>query len=293
MTDSFRSKHAGRPGSLMALRVDYPLTSSAFEALSESDQRAVRRSEIQKFTSGLRIGEKASWNASTVDELHPFPSHSPQRTLSEFQGVKLEYNYRASALPTVNKQSVFVRKPNKMQMDASLFLSKSEKQRLVSVCPGTTASLSRHELQNHIGTELEAGWNCSTQQPDERASVFKLPTYERRVEKNKLKKILDPETHRTLIDRFEGKIEAARDEKLASRSEFLARSKAPLSKDGTTTMQWSEGGTIVAHDAPRVFKMSNRSEWFDKNPVELPPPSVDPQASSQVMSPERGESPTA
>lgn len=289
MSESFRSKHAGRPGSLMALRVDYPLTSSAFESLDAGDSRTIRRSEIKKFTSGLRIGEKADWNASIVDELHPFPSHSPQRTLSEFQGVKLEYNFRASALPMVNKQSIFVRKPNKMQMDASLFLTKSEKERLVPQCPGTTASLSRHELQNHTGTDLERAWNCSIQLPDERASVFKLPSYELRHEKNKKKKILDPERHTTLRQRFEANVESIRESKLSSRSEFLARSKAPLSSDGTTSMQWSEGGTIVVAGAPKVFKMSNRSEWMDKVPIELPP-STEPLASTQVPA-ERGDSP--
>lgn len=271
MADSFRSKHAGRPGSLLAIRVDYPLTTSAFEALPATDAKSQRRAEVKKFTSGLRIGEKAAWNATTIDEAHPFPSHSPQRTLSEFQAVKMEYNYRANALPQVNKETIFVRKPNKMQIDESLFLSKKERERVVSRCPGTNATLSRYEMQNAEGRSLESGWNTSILPPDDRTCPFKLPTYESFTETNKAKNLLEPTRYKTPQQRHNEVIGTMREAKLSARLPFGVSSASVLSTAQSTNLQLSAGGTFVASGAPAVFKMSNRNEWWDKCPVATPP----------------------
>eukprot|EP00331_Platyophrya_macrostoma_P011847 CAMPEP_0176409260 /NCGR_PEP_ID=MMETSP0127-20121128/2402_1 /TAXON_ID=938130 /ORGANISM="Platyophrya macrostoma, Strain WH" /LENGTH=289 /DNA_ID=CAMNT_0017788625 /DNA_START=62 /DNA_END=927 /DNA_ORIENTATION=- len=265
MADTFRSKHAGKPGSLMAIRVDYP---------PPGDPRSGRRSEIRKYKSGLRIGEKPEWNATTIDEMHQFPSHSPQRVLSEFQGVKMEYNYRANALPSINHDTIFVRKPNKMQIDASLFLSKAEKSRVVATCPGTNAGLSRREIENVEGRDSEQSWNGSTQLTPDRNSVYRLPVHPSLLDTNKKKNLVNLDTYVAPMDQHVAKAASQREAKLSQRRPF-AFSSDRLSSARESDLQLSTGGTFVCRGAPQVFKMSNRRDWWDKNPVPTPTISTD------------------
>lgn len=281
MSDSFKSKHAGKPGSLLAIRVDYPLSTTAFDE-PHAEPVKTRHDEVRKFATGLRIGDQPYWNASTVDEQHPFPSRPPIRSLSEFQGIKMNYNYRAAVLPTINKETVFVRKPNKMQIDESLFLSKKEKEKLVKQCPGTAATLSRQEIQNlSHDVQMENGWNTSTALPSERASVFKPTPCPQRAELNKSKSILNQDTYRSPEVQYHEKSEERRTMKLTAR-ETLGGTGQSAQLRGTGFTR-SAGGTTVHVDAPAVFKMSNVSEWWDKNPIALPQEQVQSLSSTTRM----------
>ena len=249
MAEGFKSKYAGKPGSLKAIRVDYPLGSAAFEPLPRNHFKSKRHTEVKKFASGLRIGEKADWNSATFDELHPFPQRPNLHSLCEFQGTRLEYNYRALELPQVNKSTVFVRKPNKMQIDQSLFLTSREKAMLVKRCPGTAASLSRAEMQNTVGRAQELSWNVSVQLDDARGSIFKKREYKQYLEANRKKHILNDDAYVTPEQRLALQQAVAREEKLRLRE----TASAP---------QASSAATI-----PLVFKMSNIQEWWQRNPT--------------------------
>jgi hypothetical protein len=260
---SFRSKHAGKPGSLVAIRVDYPLSSNAFEPLTQGSWLQKRNEEVNKFIRGPRIGDKTDWNSSTATPgMGPLPIRQNMRQNSEFQAVKMNYNYRAAVLPTVNHDTTFVPKPNKMQVDRSLFLSPSEKKNLVKTCPGTSAALSRAEIGNGPvpGVELESGWNVSTALEEKRANIFKKVDYESHVESNKRKTILNPATYITPVDRVASISATNRSLKLTQRGGSVS---APVSGLAGLT------GTVNPA-APAVFKMSNMAQWWSLNPVNLP-----------------------
>jgi hypothetical protein len=265
---SFRSKHAGKPGSLIAIRVDYPLSSNAFEPLAPGSEHKRRHEEIDKFIRGPRIGDKTDWNASAIGPMSQFPHRPLMRQNHEFMGVKMEYNYRAATLPTMNHDTTFVPRPNKMQVDRSLFLSPAEKQKLVKRCPGTAASLSRAPIGNGPvpGVELESKWNVSTQLDEDRANIFKTVKYASLVDKNKTKGILNGETYVTPVERVATLNSSMRSLKLSQRGGSLGLSalRSADANDGA--------------GSPAVYKMSNMSEWWNKCPIDLPAVMTDESA---------------
>ena len=133
-------KHAGMPGSIVAIRVDYARRGTAFEPLDADVGPGQVKRQVNRWKLGHRLGDKPEWETTTVvpGERKGFPTRAPMRQLSEYQGVKLEYNFRAAELPSINKQTQFVPKPNKLQVDRSIFLTPKEKARLVATCPGTS-----------------------------------------------------------------------------------------------------------------------------------------------------------
>lgn len=261
---SFRSKHAGKPGSLIAIRVDYPLSSNAFDPLAKGTALKKQHDEIDKFIRGPRIGDKSDWNGSTIDPMVVFPDRPLMRQNMEYQAVKLEYNYRAAQLPTTNHDTTFVPRPNKMQVDRSLFLSSSEKKRLVKECPGTAASFSRAPIGNGNvpGVELESKWNVSTHLEEDRANIFKNVKFQSLVEKNKTKSILNPDTYITPIERIEAMNESMRSLKLSKRG-----GDASAAPTGLSVLRSATAGATAG---PTVFKMSNITEWWNRCPVDLP-----------------------
>ena len=163
---TFRSKYAGLPGSLVAIRVDYGRNTSAFDQPAPDSDIAKLKRSVRHWKQGQRLGDKADWNGSTRDnERMRFPCRPPMHTLSEFQAVHLEYNYRAQTLPSINHSTLFVPKPSKMQIDKSIFLSPTEKEKLVPRCPATFEKLAMFPMDNREmpTAAREKGWNTSTE----------------------------------------------------------------------------------------------------------------------------------
>jgi len=179
----------------MAIRVDFDLYGSAFDHHSNNTKLGKVRNTVHHWKQGHRLGEKAEWNTSTADEAAKFPDRAPMRTLSEYQAVKLNYNYRASVLPTINKETVFVPKPSKMQMDKSRFLTEKETSRVVKTCPATTTALSLTEMKttnSPVDLSRERDWNCSTELDINRRNIFVFREYEDVRALNKTKENLLP-----------------------------------------------------------------------------------------------------
>ena len=280
---SFRSKHAGKPGSLVAIRVDYPLSSNAFDPLAKGSELKQRHEQIDKFIRGPRIGDKADWNASSIGPMTLFPDRAIMRQNSEFQGVKLAYNYRAATLPTTNHDTTFVPKPNKMQVDRSLFLSPKEKSKLVDTCPGTAASLSRAEIGHGPvpGADRETSWNVSTQLDEERANIFKEVKYASLTGKNKSKSILNQDTYIAPHERVANLAASIRSEKLSQRSTAVGGGLGGTSRSsdgGNATRPGEGGGRSLGGGGPAVFKMSNMAEWWNRCPLDLPVAMTDESA---------------
>ena len=266
MTESgsgFRSKFAALPGSLSAIRVDYNRNITAFDAPPADTHIGQRRGEIRRWRQGHRLGDKPEWSSSTVDEKTAlFPKRPLMHTLSEFQAVKMDYSFRASTLPDVNKKTVFVPKPNKMQIDRTVFLSPKEKSMLVSKCPATVSTLSTHEIRNHTlpGVEREGGWNISTQPEENRTSVFKQVKHKDMRAITKAKGKLDPNRYISPLQRQEIIAETMREQKLSRRAmEEEAR------KTKRQNQQQAKSGSAPSKEM--AFTMSNIDKWWDMNPV--------------------------
>lgn len=262
--NSFRSKHAGLPGSMMAIRVNYGRQTNAFDAPGPETELGRTRSEVRRWAQGHRLGDKHEWNPSSRDDkLMRFPDRPLMHSLSEFQGTRIEYNYRAQTLPSVNKTAVYVPKPSKMEVDKTIFLSSAEKEKLVSRCAGTMTSLSRSEMQNDMPSAArEGGWNISTSLPEERANIFKKPKYPSYLHINKVKDIVDDNSYISPIERQAIIAETMRETKIAQRR--TGGKGGAHASSSTSTLSMSSS---VANGAPAVFKMSNIGEWWDKCPI--------------------------
>ena len=263
-------KHAGMPGSIVAIRVDYARRSTAFEPLDPETGAGLVKRQVNRWKLGHRLGDKPSWDGSSVvaGGRKGYPTRALMRQLSEYQGVKLEYNYRAAELPSINKSTQFVPKPNKLQVDRSIFLTPKEKAALVSTCPGTSAKLSGFEMQNYSlpGVEYEKGWNISTALPADRVTLHKQREYDDFRDINKVKSKLDvtkyvpphvrsAETAKQMRAR---KIEERHAHAEATRESQQKRHLAP------------PPGAIGANGGPppAVYKMSNIKEWWTSDRAE-------------------------
>lgn len=247
---TFRSKYAGKPGSLVAIRLDYARRSTAFDDVThEKPELAKIKRDVKRWKQGQRLGDKLQWNPSAQPD--GYVGSAPQRPLlhqlSEYQGVKLDYNFRASTLPTVNKETQFVPKPSKLQIDRSIFLSAKEKAKLVDRCPGTGANLSRQEIQNRgiPGVERETSWNTSVALDDERTNIYKLRGYEDMREINKTKAVIDQSKYVPPQRRHVETVKGARDQKLAKRT------------------QAASSASQRHEPSEKVFKLSNINDWWD------------------------------
>lgn len=268
MTESsFRSRFAGMPGSLVAIRVDYGRRNAAFDSVAADSSVGKIKREVKRWKMGHRLGDKPEWNGSNLPEGHVggAPQRAMQRTLSEYQGVKIDYNYRAATLPDINKTTRFVPKPSKLQIDRSIFLSAKEKELLVDRNVGTTTLLSRREMTNQgmEGHDREAGWNTSVEMAKERTDIYKLRTYEDFREVNKTKSVLDHSKYVPPQKRQVAALKTMREEKLAAR-ELDARTRARQKGSHSAP----SGGGVAGRAGqpggmPPVFKMSNMEQWWD------------------------------
>jgi hypothetical protein len=260
---NFRSRFAGMPGSLMAIRVDYARRSAAFDGVSSESEVAQAKRDVKRWKMGHRLGDKAEWNGSNQPEGHigGAPQRPNLRQLSEFQGVKLEYNYRAATLPDINKTTRYVSKPSKLQVDRSIFLPPHERALLTESNMGTRTMLSRKEMSNTgvEGEDREAGWNCSVELGHERSDIYKLRSYEQFLELNKTKSILDHSTYVAPHKRQQATLKASREEKLARRDDE-ARAKAL--RDAARHSHSAPAHNALGGNGP-VFKMSNINQWWD------------------------------
>jgi hypothetical protein len=274
MTEStFRSKYAGMPGSLVAIRVDYARRGTAFDPPPGDGKMAADKRDIVRWKFGHRLGDHPEWNTSaqTTDSRGQYPKRQLMHQLSEYQAVKLDYNFRSSALPSVNKTTQFVPKASKLQIDRSLFLTEKEKGRLVATCPGTSAHLSRAEMNNRSGAPIagvdrEHGWNPSVEMTQERTNIYALRQYDDYREINRMKTtILDGSTYVPPQVRHTEVVKAAREKKLTTRTK-AASASAPFG--GAGQQQFSPFATTASDGAAaaapqKVFKMSNINEWWD------------------------------
>eukprot|EP00758_Cryptobia_borreli_P014583 Tbor_TRINITY_DN5935_c3_g4::TRINITY_DN5935_c3_g4_i1::g.19229::m.19229 len=143
------------PGSISALRVSYPLRDRAFPPTTSSRIAEVRR-QVTAIGSGPRLGELPSWRGATVPEGGGLPARPMMHRCAAYQGVRLEYNYRAAVLPPL-RELVYVPKASKMEVDGGLFLTQSERSRRTDKCLGTAARISRVEFENNkYGSEWAA-----------------------------------------------------------------------------------------------------------------------------------------
>jgi len=147
------SKFASTPGAVTALRVNYASTDRAFtHSPATTDPRLVEiRKAVRQIASGPALGDKPTWNTSVHTPGSDLPQRAPQAANSAYQGTKLDYNFRAATLPPVN-QFIYVPKPSKLKVDESVFLSASERARLVKTCVTTNVGLSRREFSNNLAS---------------------------------------------------------------------------------------------------------------------------------------------
>ena len=172
-----RSRFAGMPGSVAAIRVDYARRLTAFDPPAADSHVAQIKRETRRWKAGHRLGDKLDWNGAGPDERDRlFPVRPLMHQLSEFQAVKLHYNFRSATLPQINHQTVFMPKPSKLQVDRRIFLSPEEKAKLVDRCPATVSSMCLFEMKNDPSqlpsAVKEVGWNSSTEMEKDRASLW-------------------------------------------------------------------------------------------------------------------------
>lgn len=267
----FTSKFAGRPGSLTAARITYPRNLPGFEALAPEDEAAVKKREVRRFKQGHRLGDPMEWNASTYT---PGQGGHPERPLmhrlSEFQAVRMEYNYRSQTLPDVNKKTIFIPKPSKMEFDRSMFVAEKDKGKLVDQCPATVTKLSSFEINNDpdqiAGVDREGKWNCSVQLDEPRTNIFKSKDYDDFRDINKSKRILDHDKYVPPQRRQAELLKNRREDKLAEREAKRRHDQ----EEAERKMLAKRGGTLTRDGEP-VFKMSNIDLWWNKHPPELAP----------------------
>jgi hypothetical protein len=267
MSDSsFRSRYAGMPGSLVAIRVDYARRSAAFDSLPPDTDVSQSKRDVKRWKMGHRLGDKAEWNNSAQPE--GYTGSAPQRPnlrqLSEYQGIRLEYNYRASKLPDINHTTRFVPQPSKLQVDRSIFLPDIEKQKLVDRNQGTATLLSRREMTNEgvPGAEREYGWNISSALAEERTNIYKLRGYEDFRDINKTKSVLDHGTYVPPQRRQVAAMKTSREVKITKR-EDEARQRA--AREAARYHPHSASANSSTQGAQRSFKMSNIDDWWDND----------------------------
>eukprot|EP01006_Ploeotia_vitrea_P014478 TRINITY_DN39196_c0_g1_i1.p1 TRINITY_DN39196_c0_g1~~TRINITY_DN39196_c0_g1_i1.p1 ORF type:complete len:322 (-),score=31.29 TRINITY_DN39196_c0_g1_i1:82-1017(-) len=156
-----KSRFAALPGSIHATRVQYGRTQQSFEPadIYMTESKINQRSDTLKFKQPARLGNKAEWNNSTA--CHAFPQRPMMRTLSEFQSTKPVMNYRAEELPKTFKDTVFLPKPSKFQVDRKRFLTEDEKKKLVGSNP-VLNSRSEFDISSKLNGGAKPGWNTST-----------------------------------------------------------------------------------------------------------------------------------
>lgn len=258
------------PGSLVAIRVDYNRSGTAFDPPGPETAVGKVRTDVRRWKQGHRLGDPPEWNSTTYDpQMMNFPSRPMMHTVSEFQAVRLNYNYRAAVLPEVNHRTVFVPKPNKMQVDKKLFLSTEEKAKLVERCPGTATLLSAFESRNHTlpGIEREEGWNVSTLPDGERTNIFKLRSYDDYRAANKALWTSQHEaSYISPVQRQEAVSQAVREAKLEQREAERRRLER---LHHYTQREREQGGKVV-------YKMSNIDTWWTRPPPSPTQPSLSP-----------------
>ena len=144
------SKFASAPGAVTALRVNYTTTDRAFTNPTNPRLASVRE-EVRQIASGPALGDKPTWNSSVHEPGSDLPQRATRAANSAYQGVKIEYNFRAATLPPVN-QFIYVPKPDKMKVDESKFLTAAERARVVKTCLTTNIGLSRKEFANNLAS---------------------------------------------------------------------------------------------------------------------------------------------
>lgn len=147
------------PGSISATRVQYALGAQAFHnpQMVSADGAKVK-AEVVKMKRPQKLGVQAEWNPSTQAPTAKFPDRPQMHSLSEYQSIKMEYNFRGEKLPDTLKNSVFVPRTNKFQFDQTKLLSTREKTLQVATNPSLN---SRAEFTVH--PDLTSRWNDSTQ----------------------------------------------------------------------------------------------------------------------------------
>eukprot|EP01012_Entosiphon_sulcatum_P025090 TRINITY_DN3035_c0_g1_i1.p1 TRINITY_DN3035_c0_g1~~TRINITY_DN3035_c0_g1_i1.p1 ORF type:complete len:291 (-),score=45.81 TRINITY_DN3035_c0_g1_i1:8-880(-) len=173
-------KHSGLPGSISATRVHYPGLRSEVFGLSDqylTEEKLQSRDVTRSFKRVAKLGHKPEWNASVQPPNTKFPERPLMRTISEHQGIKLPYNFRAETLPTTYKDTVFVPSASKFQFDKSLLLSPKDRESLSR----TNVSVNtRVDPPVHPALQDKERWNISTQVHSDPAHPFLPPVPDRR-----------------------------------------------------------------------------------------------------------------
>eukprot|EP01062_Namystynia_karyoxenos_P073526 TRINITY_DN70328_c0_g1_i1.p1 TRINITY_DN70328_c0_g1~~TRINITY_DN70328_c0_g1_i1.p1 ORF type:complete len:302 (+),score=76.12 TRINITY_DN70328_c0_g1_i1:84-908(+) len=235
-----RSKFAGSPGSITAIRVDYGRSSVAFEPLEPTSKVAIQKEEACKWKAAQRLGEKPEWNSSIVCRWQKFPDRASMRTLQEFQSTRLEFNYRAQTLPTCYKNTLFMPKTDKFQFDGSMLLGESDKAKLVRQNPG--GGLSRSEFPDEAPCIHDNKWNNSTELDHERGSRWHKKDYFDYRPLNAARGAFSPQRYRNPMQQTS----------IGNR-----QLRALKEREQAQRRLQSEAET----QAPRVYKMSNKHEW--------------------------------
>jgi hypothetical protein len=128
----FKSKFAAQPGSRQFGRASFVSQDLAFNPDAVDPVKADARRQVKMaIQPRLLTGAKPDWNNTTYIPNLGRPHRALVRTLSEFQGTRMEYNYRAEELPTLFKQTTVVSKGTKFAVDQTLFLPASMRANLV------------------------------------------------------------------------------------------------------------------------------------------------------------------
>ena len=172
-----RSRHAGCPGSITALRVDYARNTSAFEPQEGETEVAARRTDLKQWKAGYRLSAKPQWNSSVDHPAVKFPDRAKMRLLSAYQAINEEPDYRSPQLASVYKDSVFIPKHSKFEVDPHSFLSSEERSRLVTknVIPGRTAVY--HDTAAAAAEGGGGAWNISVELGKERSGLHHNKEY--------------------------------------------------------------------------------------------------------------------
>lgn len=169
----FRSRHANKPGASGLGRVSYGHKEMIFLPDEVADHKKHARVEMQqRLLPKLLTGAREEWTSSTL--ISP-PKQALMRTLSEFQAVKLHYNFRAEVLPDHYTSTMYVDKGNKFRLDRTLLIPKKVQEKILDKNRHPSSSA---EMPVHPALETKKRWDSSTEIPWQR-SVSASPSARR------------------------------------------------------------------------------------------------------------------
>ncbi|KEG14148.1 hypothetical protein DQ04_00601150 [Trypanosoma grayi] len=233
----------------------YARDEAVFEPLPRGDARCLRHREVERFRGAPRALEQPRWNASVLDEAHPFPQRPIMHALQRYEGVDVIDTAFPDSVRGTTHLRTRVRSPL-WTMNTSGGSTRKQPADAIN----RTISPKRNFLARVIADEcsddkrsIRQGWCTSTLTWNCAGYIGSLEeTQKSYVSLNKNKTgVLNKDMYISPIRRVARMNESIRD---AKRSEREQKEQAARTQTNT-------------RGAPEVFKMSNIDEWWLLDPT--------------------------